>query len=108
MGISWLAGILENKRKVIRSSNMGNGLLRVEFETNGWETETITIYMPSIDEYVVTQHVINKAKDLGADYVVCDTWCKPTYAATSYGREIGVELFTAGIFLKKVEEGEIP
>jgi hypothetical protein len=108
MGVSWLAEILKDKPKVINTSFLGNGLLKVDFGTFGWETKSITVYMPSIDEYVVSQYVIDKAKQLGADYVVCDTWAKATSAAISYGYTIGVKVFKAGVFLHKVEKGEIP
>jgi hypothetical protein len=106
MGVSWLAEILKGKPKIIGSSFLGNGLLKIDLETTGWKTQTITVYMPSNDEYIVSEYVIQKAKDLGADYVVCDSWCKPTYAAIVYGKENGVKVFQAGVFLAKVEKGE--
>lgn len=110
MGVGWLKGILEKKAGVIDCSYTGTNQLKVILsETVFGIQKEYDVYMPEIEEYIVDQDVVRKAKDLGANMVVCDNWCADvTYAARKYAESVGLKIYKAGQFLAIIDSGKAP
>jgi len=107
MGVQWLAEQLGGKDCVENFSFPGGNLLDIVIRGSlGVGVKNHKIYMPTNEEYIVDQDIVEKARSLGADIIVCDNWCAPTNAAFEYGRKIGVRVYKSGSFLRKLERGE--
>lgn len=105
MGSYWLRDKLKEIRRAKDVQPEGNSLIRLQYDLAGGGTKSVIGYLPSPDEYLVGKEVVDKAKGLGADWLIAEPWCHLSIAAQSYGRTQGVHVVGVSQFLRMIENG---
>lgn len=67
-------------------------------------TQTLRIYCPDSDEYIISTDVVQKVSEMGGDTISYPTsWCRAATEAILFGSSNGVEVLPHGALLERVK-----
>lgn len=106
MPTSWYRDHISKSSSIKDVTIISDKLMDFSYTDSSGKTSVFKLYNPPRSSYIVTLEAVEFAIANKANLVVCDAWGEITAEAYIKGKNAGVIVLKAGVFLAKITNGE--